>query len=73
MISPHGRDLLIWMVVFTALNLLILGLRFYTVAYVKKRAIRADDVLIVLSVAAMLAMEGTTFWGDCIFGRQMKR
>lgn len=66
MISPHGQDLLIWIVVFTVLNLTVLGLRFYTVTHVKKRAIRPDDVLIVLSVAAMLAMEGTTLWGKAI-------
>lgn len=64
MISPQGRDLLIWMVVFTVVNLVVLGLRFYTLAYVKKRSLRVDDFLIVLSVASMLAMEGTTFWGE---------
>jgi hypothetical protein len=58
--------LLVWMVVFTIINLTVLALRFYTVARVKKRRIRLDDILIVLSVAAMLAMEGTTFWGRAI-------
>ncbi|KAI8935076.1 hypothetical protein NX059_007671 [Plenodomus lindquistii] len=62
MISPHGRDLLIWMVVFTVLNLTVLGLRFYTVTHIKKRKVRPDDFLVLFSVAAMLAMEGTTFW-----------
>jgi hypothetical protein len=69
MISPHGRDLLIWMVVFTILNLTVVALRFYTVTHVKKRAIRPDDVLIILSVMAMLAMEGTTFWGKPVLMR----
>lgn len=63
MISPHGRDLLVWIAVFTTINLVAVGLRFYIVARVKKRPLRTDDFLILLSVSSMLAMEGTTIWG----------
>ncbi|KAI1135147.1 hypothetical protein F5Y05DRAFT_183573 [Hypoxylon sp. FL0543] len=62
MISPRGRYLTIWMAVFTFLNICILSLRFYVFFTTRKRSLRADDFLILVSFAAMLAMEGTTFW-----------
>ncbi|KAI0380258.1 hypothetical protein F5Y04DRAFT_102200 [Hypomontagnella monticulosa] len=62
MVSPRGRDLAIWMAVFTFLNIITLVLRFYVLFKGRKRGLRADDFLVVLSFVAMLAMEGTTFW-----------
>jgi hypothetical protein len=63
MISPHGRDLLIWMIIFTTVNLVVLGLKVFTITRVRKRKVRTDDFLVLLSISAMLAMEGTTIWG----------
>ncbi|KAI0597599.1 hypothetical protein F4775DRAFT_593288 [Biscogniauxia sp. FL1348] len=62
MVSPHGRDLIIWIVVFTILNLTALGLRFYTMIKVKRRSLRADDYIIVFSICSLLALEGTSLW-----------
>ncbi|KAI4858740.1 hypothetical protein F4820DRAFT_454582 [Hypoxylon rubiginosum] len=64
MISPRGRSLAIWMAVFTFLNICLLALRFYVLIKAKKRSLRADDFLVLLSFSAMVAMEGTTFWGE---------
>ncbi|KAI1496233.1 hypothetical protein F5X99DRAFT_401047 [Biscogniauxia marginata] len=62
MISPHGRDLIIWIVIFTILNLTALCLRFYTLIKVKRRSLRLDDYIIVFSVCSLLALEGVTLW-----------
>ncbi|KAI0095751.1 hypothetical protein GGR51DRAFT_544669 [Nemania sp. FL0031] len=62
LVTPHGRDLAIWLSVFTALILYVVGLRFYVITKIRPRPFRVDDALIILSVAAMLALEGPTFW-----------
>ncbi|KAI1338182.1 hypothetical protein F5Y15DRAFT_134431 [Xylariaceae sp. FL0016] len=62
MISPHGRDMVIWIVVFTILNLAVLFLRFYTLVKVKRRQLRADDYIIVFSICTLLCLEGTSLW-----------
>lgn len=66
-VSPHGRDLAIWIAVFTTVIFAVLGLRFYVIFKVKRRDFRLDDAVILLSVAALLAMEGTTLWGSSMF------
>lgn len=62
-VSPEGRKLVVWLSVFTALIFSIIGLRFYVITRLNRRPLRPEDAAILVSVAALLAMEGTTFWG----------
>ena len=63
LVSPRGRDLAIWIAVFTLITLLSLALRLYIVLRIARRKLRIDDYLMFISVSGLLAMEGTTFWG----------
>jgi hypothetical protein len=55
-------NLLIWMIVFTILDALLVGLRFWA-AFMTRRAIYADDYLIVFSLATTWALQGVMIWG----------
>ena len=63
MLSDRGRDLVIFMVVFNSTTLISLALRFYVVFYVRRRPVRIDDYIILLSTASLLAVEGAMAWG----------
>jgi hypothetical protein len=62
MITYRGRALIAWCVVFTFLDLASLAARFYTIR-LQRRALRIDDYLVVVAVAAMLALVGCAAWG----------
>lgn len=66
MISHRGRALIIWATIFTFLDIVTLGLRFYTLR-IQRRSLRADDYLIVVAVASMLALVGCSGWGRFTF------
>ncbi|KAF2468320.1 uncharacterized protein BDR25DRAFT_202666, partial [Lindgomyces ingoldianus] len=57
----RGRYLVIWISVFTALVFVSLTLRVLALRR-QKRALRADDYLVVFATINMLALEGCTFW-----------
>ncbi|KAI0018895.1 hypothetical protein F4780DRAFT_780941 [Xylariomycetidae sp. FL0641] len=63
--SQRGRDLAIWMAVFTAVILGTLAMRFYVIFQISRRKPNAGDVLVVIAaVCATLALEGTySIWG----------
>ncbi|KAI1345690.1 hypothetical protein F5Y01DRAFT_322844 [Xylaria sp. FL0043] len=61
-LSPQGRDLAIWMAIFTPLTLASLAMRLYVTFRVNRRNLQLDDILVVLSTASFLAFEGATFW-----------
>ena len=63
MLSDRGRDLIIFMVVFNSTTLISLALRFHVLFYVKRRPVRIDDYIILLSTASLLAVEGAMAWG----------
>ncbi|KAI1082685.1 hypothetical protein F5B20DRAFT_480077 [Whalleya microplaca] len=65
MITSLGRDMAIWLAIFTAISLGTLALRFYTLLKVESRHVRADDYLVVISVVAMLANDGIVIWEIC--------
>lgn len=62
MISSRGRDLAIWLGIFTALTLLSVCFRFAAMRKLQRPA-RADDYLVITAMVSMLALEGCTFWG----------
>ncbi|KAI0805383.1 hypothetical protein GGR55DRAFT_293080 [Xylaria sp. FL0064] len=61
-LSPQGRDLAIWMAIFTPLTLSSLAMRLYVIFKVNRRNLQLDDILVVFSTASLLAFEGATFW-----------
>ncbi|KAI3320365.1 hypothetical protein HD806DRAFT_506125 [Xylariaceae sp. AK1471] len=63
MISPRGRDMIIWITVFTILNFIALGLRFYTTLRIKRKSLGIDDYIIIFSILSLLSLEATTIWG----------
>ena len=63
MLSDRGRVLVILMVVFNCLTLTSLALRFYVLFHVKRRPVRIDDYIILLSAVSLLAVEGAVAWG----------
>ncbi|KAI0179155.1 hypothetical protein GGR52DRAFT_293816 [Hypoxylon sp. FL1284] len=63
MISPLGRDLLILILVFTPLCLLSVFLRFYTLIKIRRRALRPDDYIIIVSTVTMLGVVGAVIAG----------
>ncbi|KAI0000275.1 hypothetical protein F4779DRAFT_148648 [Xylariaceae sp. FL0662B] len=62
MITPRGRDLAVWVAVFTFLTLVSVYLRFYTIVKVRRRPLRTDDFLIIAAVAVLIANEALVFW-----------
>lgn len=66
LVSPRGQALAVWLSVFTVVILLITGLRFYIITKLKPRPFHVEDFFIVLSVVALLALEGPAFWGDIL-------
>lgn len=67
MLSDRGRDLVIFMVVFNSTTFMSLGLRFYVLFFVKRRPVRIDDYIILLSAACLLAVEGAMAWGMSLY------
>jgi hypothetical protein len=67
MISPRGRDMIIWITVFTILNLVALVLRFYTTLSIKRKGLGVDDYIIIFSILSLLSLEATTIWGPCSY------
>lgn len=63
-LSAQGRDLVIWMAVFTPLTLASVAMRLYVIFKVNRRNLQLDDILVVFSTAGLLAFEGATFWGS---------
>ncbi|KAI0867191.1 hypothetical protein GGS24DRAFT_508311 [Hypoxylon argillaceum] len=61
-LSAQGRDLVIWMAVFTPLTLASVAMRLYVIFKVNRRNLQLDDILVVFSTAGLLAFEGATFW-----------
>ncbi|RAL06173.1 uncharacterized protein BO80DRAFT_460417 [Aspergillus ibericus CBS 121593] len=60
-LSANGIKLLIWMVVFTVLITLILGLRLWAIR-VKRRSFKLHDYLILLAYISTCCMAGLTWW-----------
>ncbi|KAL1961986.1 hypothetical protein VTN77DRAFT_721 [Rasamsonia byssochlamydoides] len=61
-LNPTGVQLLIWIIVFTVITTIIMGLRIWAIR-IKKRTLRADDYLIFIAYVSTLAMAGITIWG----------
>ncbi|KAK8097747.1 uncharacterized protein PG998_013233 [Apiospora kogelbergensis] len=61
-VSPEGHKLIIWLSLFTALIFSIFGLRFYVITRLNCSPLCLEDGAILVSVAALLEMDGTTFW-----------
>jgi hypothetical protein len=64
MISSRGRDMIIWITIFTVLTFVSLGLRFYSTLRIKRGSLGIDDYAIIFSVLALLSLEATTIWGE---------
>ncbi|KAI1505904.1 hypothetical protein F5X99DRAFT_174860 [Biscogniauxia marginata] len=62
MVTSRGRDMAVWLSVFTFIILVSLALRFYVLSRVKRRRLRADDYLIVVSVCSLIANDGIVIW-----------
>ena len=63
MISTGGQVVVVFMAVFMLIVTLSMVLRFYTLVNVKKRKMRIDDYLIIVSYASLLVIEGAMAWG----------
>ncbi|KAI8626127.1 hypothetical protein F5Y19DRAFT_466702 [Xylariaceae sp. FL1651] len=63
MISSRGRDMIIWITVFTVLNIIALVLRFYTTIYIKRKPLGIDDYVIIFAFLSLLSLNATTIWG----------
>jgi len=55
--------MIIWITVFTILNLVALVLRFYTTLSIKRKGLGVDDYIIIFSILSLLSLEATTIWG----------
>ncbi|KAI1108461.1 hypothetical protein F5Y14DRAFT_457029 [Nemania sp. NC0429] len=62
LVSPRGRQLAGWLSFFSLFIILITGLRFYIITRLKPRPLHVEDLFIVISVVAELALTGATFW-----------
>ncbi|PYI01928.1 hypothetical protein BO78DRAFT_326440 [Aspergillus sclerotiicarbonarius CBS 121057] len=60
-VSANGIKLLIWMVVFTVLVTLVLGLRLWAIR-VKRRSFKLHDYLIFLAYISTCCMAALTWW-----------
>ncbi|KAF7531607.1 hypothetical protein G7054_g8692 [Neopestalotiopsis clavispora] len=59
--THSGINLLIWIVVFTVLDVLFVLLRFWAARLIH-RQLSADDYLIIFALANVLALEGVLIW-----------
>jgi hypothetical protein len=53
--SPAGIKLMIWIIVFTAVTTVVIGLRLWAVQ-IKKRSLRADDYLVFVAYVSAIRM-----------------
>ncbi|PWY84976.1 hypothetical protein BO70DRAFT_428556 [Aspergillus heteromorphus CBS 117.55] len=60
-VSPGGLKLMIWMIVFTVLTTVVLGLRLWAIR-VKRRAFKLHDYLILLAYTSTCCMSALTWW-----------
>ncbi|KAF2458351.1 hypothetical protein BDY21DRAFT_342242 [Lineolata rhizophorae] len=60
-VSDRGWSLAIWMVVFTILTSLTMGLRFVALR-VQRRSFRVDDYLIIGAFVNLIVLEVTSWW-----------
>lgn len=63
-ISSNGETLLVWIIVFTVICNIVLGLRFWA-ARIMKRHLMADDYLVVFAWLSTIALEVTAIWAIC--------
>ncbi|KAI0173523.1 hypothetical protein GGR52DRAFT_389211 [Hypoxylon sp. FL1284] len=61
-ITSRGRGLAILVTFGLAFILLTTGLRFYVAKALQKRSLRADDYLILVSLASLIALDGAVYW-----------
>lgn len=71
MLTAKGRDLAIWVAVFTLLVLVSIYLRFYIIVKVRRRSLRADDFLIIAAVIVLISNEGIVIWGKSLLVRRV--
>lgn len=71
MLTAKGRDLAIWVAVFTLLVLVSIYLRFYIIVKVRRRSLRTDDYLIIAAVIVLISNEGIVMWGKSLLVRRV--
>ncbi|KAL3477202.1 hypothetical protein BJX99DRAFT_257680 [Aspergillus californicus] len=59
--DDFGVELTIWMIAFTCVTLLILGLRIHAIQLTKK-GVQAHDYLIFITISSCLSLTGVTAW-----------